>query len=435
MRFRRVLALVTVFSLVAGVAVFITSAGAAAPTLLLSPKSGPGGTAITVGLSAPCKVANFPGVLGALSVSLSAADPVGNDAGYNFVLLNPGQSLSHTVLNVPVGTPAGHYFVRADCEVLTGAGISDVQYTPAPFLVTGGPALPTLTISRTSGPVGTEIDVSGPCAASGGEPSDFAAAIFSPTNPNLGSLAYTQGVGPVQHVKLKVPVNFQAGPYLIAGSCSDYFHSQDFAERSFTVVPSAPAAPAGVHARPGTTTSRTVGPIVVTYATALNHGATISRYTATCTSTNGGVKRVGVHLGSTAAPIAVLNATLKRTYRCVVTATNAKGVSPASLKSEAIVVGAPAKVGRTTATRIASGRVRVSFPNLTAAQMNGAGLTAPRYTARCTSINGGVARAGVGVGTPIVVTALTAGRLYACTVVAHNARGYSVPSAAALVVP
>jgi hypothetical protein len=425
----------TVFSLVAGIAVFITSAGAAAPTLTLSPKQGAGGTAITVSLSAPCKAPNFPGVLAGLSTFLAPGSAVGSGGGGGFVLLNPGQSASQTVLNVPVGTPAGHYFVRADCEVFSSGALTDVQYTPAPFLVTGGPSLPTLTLSRTSGPVGTAIDVSGACAPSGGEPTaDFAATIFSATNPNLGLLGFATGVGPVQHVRLVVPGNFQPGPYQVAASCSDYFHSQDFAEKTFTVVASPPAAPGNVGARPGTTRSTTVGPIVVTYTTPLNHGATITRFTATCTSSNGGVTRAGVHVGPTAAPIAVLNATLRKTYRCSVRATNAKGTGPASPVSEPIVVGAPAKVGKPTAVRTGAGRVRVSFPNLTAAQTNGAGLTPPRYRATCVSVYaGGVTRAVVGVGTPIVVTGLTPGKYYACTVVAHNSRGYSAPSAAAFV--
>jgi hypothetical protein len=96
-------------------------------------------------------------------------------------------------------------------------------------------------------------------------------------------------------------------------------------------------------------------------------------------------------------------------------------------------VGAPAKVAKPTAVRTAAGKVRVSFPNLTAAQTNGAALTAPKYTARCMAVYGGVTRAAAGAGTPIVVTGLTPGAYYACTVVAHNSRGYSAPSPAAFV--
>jgi hypothetical protein len=67
--------------------------------------------------------------------------------------------------------------------------------------------------------------------------------------------------------------------------------------------------------------------------------------------------------------------------------------------------------------------------NLTGAQTNGSPLSTPKYTATCTSTNGGVARAATGLANPIVVTALTPGRTYTCYVRAHNARGYSLASA------
>jgi hypothetical protein len=255
--------------------------------------------------------------------------------------------------------------------------------------------------------------------------------MFSATNPNLSVLGFASGVGPVIHVRLTVPPPFQPGKYQIAASCSDYVHTKTFAERTFTVLAGPPAAPGAVSARPGPTASRTVGPIVVTYATAFNHGFAISKYTATCVSTNGGVRRAGVHLGPIAAPITVANATLKKTYRCVVTSTNAKGTSPLSASSALIIVGAPAQVGKTTATTIAPGKVRVAFPNLTAAQMNGAPLTAPKYVARCTSPNAAVTRTATGIGTPIVVTVPT-GSFYLCTVSAHNARGTGRPSVGAV---
>jgi hypothetical protein len=72
----------------------------------------------------------------------------------------------------------------------------------------------------------------------------------------------------------------------------------------------------------------------------------------------------------------------------------------------------------------------VTFPLLTAAQMNGSALTTPKYTATCSSRNGGVARAATGVGSGIVVLNLTPGRTYTCYVRAHNARGYSQASVA-----
>jgi hypothetical protein len=149
-------------------------------------------------------------------------------------------------------------------------------------------------------------------------------------------------------------------------------------------------------------------------------------------SSNGGHTVAAAHLGATVVPIVVANATLKRHYTCTVRATNAKGTGPASRASGMITVGAPAQVGRPTITKVAAGRLRVAFTPLTAAQMNGSPLTNPQYTATCRSSNGGVAKAAIGSHSPITVTGLTPNRLYACTVVAHNGRGYSAASTSSL---
>jgi hypothetical protein len=192
--------------------------------------------------------------------------------------------------------------------------------------------------------------------------------------------------------------------------------------------PPVPGKPGSVAARPGFTTSPWSGPIVVTYAAGVNHGPAVAKFTATCRSSNGGLTRAGVHVGATAAPIVVGDASLKRTYTCTVTATSSAGTSLPSVPSLPIVVGAPSRPGTPVATRIAAGRLRVTFPLLTGAQANGSALTTPKYTATCTSRNGGVARAAAGVGSGIVVLSLTPGRTYTCSVRAHNARGYSQAS-------
>jgi titin len=233
--------------------------------------------------------------------------------------------------------------------------------------------------------------------------------------------------GGVQHVVIKVPPSFPPGPYRIAAACDGYNDITTFAEKAFTVLAGPPATPAWAYARPAMTTSKTVGPIVVTYPTPLNRGAAITKYSAICVSSNGGVTRGGVHLGATAAPITVANATLKRGYHCTVRATNAKGTSAASPISETITVGAPAEVGYLQLTKLQTGTIRVGFPNLTAAQTNGSPLIAPRYTATCKSPDGGITRAATGISTPIVVRSMTAGKNYWCTVFAHNARGNGVP--------
>jgi hypothetical protein len=423
MRLRTVLAWISVCSLIAGPAVFASPADAAMPTISLSPGSGPAGTTTNITLSVPCKVPNTPSNLDrGVYVRVQPANPGGPVPNQEF-LEQPGQSLSHVFVSIPADAAAGHWFIYVSCFVG-----SVVDYVPGLFLVTGGPPLPAVTVSATSGQVGTAISVSGPCSPLPGSPfAYFAVDFFSTTTPSNGLSNETLGNGPLQHVVVKVPSTFPPGPYRIAASCFAYNNVTTFAEKAFTVVAGPPAAPAWVQARPAPTTSKGVGPIVVTYPTPLNRGAAITKYTATCASSNGGVARSGIHLGAGAAPITVANATLRRTYRCTVRAANVKGTSPAAPTSGAIIVGAPAEVGYPHLTEVQKGTLRVSFPNLSAAGANGSPLITPKYTAICKSGDGGITRAATGPGSPIVVRSLTAGKNYWCAVFAHNARGNGVP--------
>jgi hypothetical protein len=74
--------------------------------------------------------------------------------------------------------------------------------------------------------------------------------------------------------------------------------------------------------------------------------------------------------------------------------------------------------------RIASGQLRVTF---TASANNGAAVSS--FTATCVSSNGGITRTKAGAASPLVVTALTSGRTYTCTVKGTNSRGAGLASA------
>jgi hypothetical protein len=69
------------------------------------------------------------------------------------------------------------------------------------------------------------------------------------------------------------------------------------------------------------------GKLKVTFTPGANNGATITHYTATCKSTNGGA--TASH-SNTASPITVAALTAAKTYTCTVTATNSRGTGPAS---------------------------------------------------------------------------------------------------------
>ena len=199
---------------------------------------------------------------------------------------------------------------------------------------------------------------------------------------------------------------------------------------SAAVVVGAPKSPTGVSAKTGTTTAAT-GPIGVSYSTPANNGAAISKYIATCSSA-GLPSKTGTHTGATAAPITVGGGSTGHTYTCTVRAYNSRGASPASAASPAIVIGSPAQPAKPTVARTASGTLKVTFTLLTTPQDNGSALSTPKYTATCTSSNGGATKSATGTGSPINVTGLTPGFIYTCTIKAHNARGYGLSSVASL---
>jgi large repetitive protein len=97
----------------------------------------------------------------------------------------------------------------------------------------------------------------------------------------------------------------------------------------------------GAPGRPGTPTiqangSQLPGDISVAAASPLKNGAVITKFTAICTSANGGapasgVREPAVHI------VLVSGLTHGKTYRCTMTATNARGTGPSSLPSKAYV--------------------------------------------------------------------------------------------------
>ena len=91
----------------------------------------------------------------------------------------------------------------------------------------------------------------------------------------------------------------------------------------------APGAPTGVSAKRITDTS-----VQLRLNVPPNNGAKIASYTATCSSSNGGAKVVKSVQGS---PISVSGLTAGKTYTCTVTATNSRGVGPASATTGAVV--------------------------------------------------------------------------------------------------
>ncbi len=119
--------------------------------------------------------------------------------------------------------------------------------------------------------------------------------------------------------------------------------------------------------------------------------------------------------------------TTAKSYRCTVSATNARGTGPSAVSS-AVIVGAPSAPTNPVVTRVAAGQLKLTFG---ASKANGSPVTV--YAATCTSTNGGVTRTKTG-GSGMIVTGLTVGTTYRCTVYGHNARGNGVPATFASIV-
>ena len=185
-------------------------------------------------------------------------------------------------------------------------------------------------------------------------------------------------------------------------------------------VPSAPVAPSVV---------RENSAISVAFVAPASGGSVITGYTASCTSSDGGT--AGSNSAATS-PILVGTLDDGSTYTCTVHATNAEGSSAESIASATVVPAAvPVAPAQPTVTPGATS-ISVAF----VAPADG-GSAISGYTASCVSSNGGVSGSQAGPSSPIVVSGLSKGASYTCTVHATNVVGNSLesPASIATVVP
>ena len=133
-----------------------------------------------------------------------------------------------------------------------------------------------------------------------------------------------------------------------------------------------------------------------------------------------GVPRETVTFKSTATTETLTGLKNGTTYTFAIAAINASGSGPFSAVSVATKVGAPAAPTLVKALRVGRGRLRVTF---VAGATNGARIA--RYTATCTSSNGGTRKTATSSTRSIKIAGLTLGKRYTCTVTATNANGTS----------
>jgi hypothetical protein len=107
-------------------------------------------------------------------------------------------------------------------------------------------------------------------------------------------------------------------------------------------------------------------------------------------------------------------------------ATNGLGTGPASAASNTVVLATVPCPPVIQGPIIGNGSISVAL----SAPANNGGSAIISYTASCVSSNGGAAGSASGPSSPIVVSALTNGKTYMCSVTATNGVGQSGASAA-----
>jgi len=187
---------------------------------------------------------------------------------------------------------------------------------------------------------------------------------------------------------------------------------------SATVIPrSPPGVPTGVRAVSGNAIGA-AGPVIVSFTAGTANGSAITSFQVTCTDGRNGL--VFTKSGPVS-PITVGGLSTGHPFSCVVAAINAGGTSPRSA-AVTVTLGAP---GQPTIARIVQSHHGVTLTVL-APIANGAPIT--RYVARCTSTNGGIGRGSASSGGQLIVTNMSLGATYTCTVTAWNSRGAGTPT-------
>ena len=234
----------------------------------------------------------------------------------------------------------------------------------------------------------------------GGSGSDSAQGIA--LGPN-GSITV---VGQTSSVDFPVTVTRQAV------SVSEAFVTR-FIEAQAATLPSAPII--------GTATAGN-GSAMVTFSPPTSDGwSAITGYTVTCIPSNGGIIRSS---SGPTSPILVSGLSSGKTYTCSVVATNGVGSGLASSASNTVIPSLPTVPGVPTLVRFvpANGTMKVLF----SPPSTDGGLPIVSYTASCS--NGSQVFSVTGNTSPLIITGLSNGTSYTCSISASNSSGTSESS-------
>jgi hypothetical protein len=165
----------------------------------------------------------------------------------------------------------------------------------------------------------------------------------------------------------------------------------------------APAAPTALVATAGDAS------VSIAFTPGAAGSASLS-YTASCTAA--GVTKTGT---GAASPIVVTGLSNGTAYACTVTAANSAGSSAPSAAVSVTPVAKLAVPGKPTVSSVSAGNAQVSVA-FTAPSTGGTGISS--YTVTCTG-----SLSASGSSSPIIVTGLSNGSSYSCTVTATNNAG------------
>ena len=349
-----------------------------------------------------------------LSVAFTAPASDGGDAiiGYTVTCAGTGGSPGSAMgTSSPISVPGLTNGVSYSCTVVAANTVGSGSASPAsattvPATVPSAPVIGT----ATRGNAQISVTFTAPTSDGGSTVTSYSTACVSSNGGPAGSATST------------------ASPVVVSGLVNGYSYTCSVTASNAVGTGTASAAtnsavPATLPGAPviGVAERRDASILVRFSGPASNGGAVISSYTATCTSSNGGISGSAVGPGG---PLTVLGLTNGATYVCSVRATNAVGIGPASVASNSIIPatlpGAPT-IG--TATR-GDAKATVTF---TPPASDG-GMVVTSYTARCSSSDGGATKSATGAASPIVVSGLTNSKTYTCSVRAANGIGTGVRS-------
>ena len=188
-----------------------------------------------------------------------------------------------------------------------------------------------------------------------------------------------------------------------------------------TAVPDAPAKPTVVKGN---------ARITVSFNAVADNGSPIESYTATCTSTNGGVTRSKLLDFEPFSPIVVTGVTNGRTYTCKVKATSDLGTGPYSVASNTVIPRTPPAPPTimSVVPGTAPGSAGPLTVNLQPGAANGSPITSYRVT--CTKLSSGLPVIKTSTTPVVTLSSLAAGATYSCVAVNISAGGTSGSSAA-----